>query len=172
MVYKISLQVNNDHHTLNVAPWRTLLDVLRTELALRGTHRGCDTGHCGLCTVLLKRPHTGEPARSVVSCLILAVDADGCELTTVEGLRQGGRLHPVQRAFIKYGALQCGYCTSGMIMSAVSLFEENPNPTAEEARRAIAGNLCRCTGYAKIVEAMIKAGSMPHDGAGRPDTQE
>lgn len=158
MTYSITLRINEDLYTLNVAPWRTLLDVLRYELDLRGTHRGCDTGHCGLCTVLLKRPGDTEPARSVVACLVLAVDANGCELTTVEGLRKNGQLHPIQRAFIKYGALQCGYCTSGMLMSGVALFEENPHPTEAEARRAIAGNLCRCTGYAKIVEALMKAG--------------
>jgi carbon-monoxide dehydrogenase small subunit len=158
MTYSITLRINEDLYTLNVAPWRTLLDVLRYELDLRGTHRGCDTGHCGLCTVLLKRSGGTEPARSVVACLVLAVDANGCEVTTVEGLRKNGQLHPIQRAFIKYGALQCGYCTSGMLMSGVALFEENPHPTEAEARRAIAGNLCRCTGYAKIVEALMKAG--------------
>ena len=158
ITYPITLHVYGDPYRLHVPAQRTLLDVLRRDLDLRGTHRGCDTGHCGLCTVLLAPPGNDEPARTVVSCLILAVDADGCRVTTIEGLRQGGQLHPIQRAFIKYGALQCGYCTSGMIMSAVALFEENPHPSEAEARKAIAGNLCRCTGYAKIIEAIMQAG--------------
>ncbi|MFQ5614724.1 MAG: (2Fe-2S)-binding protein, partial [Anaerolineae bacterium] len=158
--YQITLHVNGDPFTLNVSPRRTLLDVLRWDLDLRGTHRGCDTGDCGLCTVLLAPPGGDGPGRSVVSCLVLAVDADGCSITTVEGLRHpaGDGLHPVQETFVKTGAIQCGYCTSGMIMSAVALLESNPQPTEAEARAAIAGNLCRCTGYTKIVEAIVEAG--------------
>jgi aerobic carbon-monoxide dehydrogenase small subunit len=158
MTYQVTLYVNSDPYTLTISPLRTLLDVLRFDLDLRGTHRGCDTGHCGLCTVLLTPPGEGKTSRTVVSCLTLAVDADGCRITTVEGLRKNGELHPIQKAFIKYGALQCGYCTSGMIMSAVAAFEENPHLAEAEARQAIAGNLCRCTGYAKIIEAILKAG--------------
>lgn len=158
MTHQITLTVNGDTHTLSVSARRSLLDILRYELDLRGPHRGCDSGHCGLCTVLYQPPDSDEPPYTIVSCLTLAVDADGASITTVEGLGENGQLHPVQRAFVTYGAIQCGYCTSGMIMSAVALLQENPHPTEAEARRAIAGNLCRCTGYAKIVEAIVKAG--------------
>ena len=165
MDYSITLQINGDPYQVRVSPRQSLLDVLRFELELRGTHRGCDSGHCGSCTVLLKWPASSDASdeaantlpQAVVSCLVLAVDADSCEVTTIEGLRQNGQLHPIQQSFINYGALQCGYCTSGMIMSAVALYEENPMPTEEEARQAIAGNLCRCTGYVKVVEAIMKA---------------
>lgn len=157
MDYAITLQVNGESYDLSVTARHTLLDVLRFDLDLRGTHRGCDTGHCGICTVLLKRPGWDDSPQPVVACLVLAVDADGGEITTVEGLRQNGLLHPIQQSFIKYGGLQCGYCTSGMIMSAVALYEENPTPNEDEARQAIAGNMCRCTGYAKVIEAIVKA---------------
>lgn len=148
--YPIVLTVNGIRRELEVKANRTLLSVLRQDLEMTGTNEGCSTGDCGACTVLMN----GVP---VTSCLVLAVDADGAEITTIEGLAQDGELHPVQKAFIEKGAVQCGYCTPGMIMSAVALLNENPHPTEVEVRTAIAGNLCRCTGYAKIVEAVLAA---------------
>ena len=148
MKHRISLTVNGDLYELEVEPHRRLLDVLRDELELTGTKEACGEGDCGACTVLMG----GQP---VNSCLVLAVDADGWEITTIEGLAQGGRLHPVQEAFVRHGAVQCGFCTPGMVLSAVALLAENPHPTEKEIRQAISGNLCRCTGYAKIVEAIL-----------------
>jgi carbon-monoxide dehydrogenase small subunit len=144
------MTVNGRPVELSVEPHRTLLDVLRDDLELTGAKKGCDRGDCGACTVLLD----GKP---VTSCMMLAVQADGCRITTVEGLSEGGRLHPVQQAFVDRGAVQCGFCTPGMVLAAVALLEENPNPTEAQVREAIAGNLCRCTGYAKIVEAIMDA---------------
>lgn len=146
--HRIRLTVNGDPYGLEVEARRTLLEVLRHELELTGTHEACGSGDCGACTVLVD-------GRPVNSCLVLAVDADGREITTIEGLARGTELHPVQRAFVEHGAIQCGYCTPGMIMTAVALLGENPHPSEEEVRAAIAGNLCRCTGYAKIVEAVL-----------------
>ena len=131
------------HFTLNV----TMVDFLRKEMHLTGTKRGCEEGECGACTILLD-------GRAVPSCIMLAMEADGHEITTIEGVRKNGVLHPVQQEFMDKWALQCGFCTPGMIMSALSLLNEKPNPTEEEIRHGIAGNLCRCTGYAKIVEAI------------------
>ena len=142
------LMVNGQEHEIAIAPHRTLLDVLREELNLTGTKKSCDMGECGACTVLLE----GEP---VLSCLILAIEAEGKEILTIEGLAQGGDLDPIQRAFIDHGAIQCGYCTPGMILSAKALFDRNPHPTRDEVEDSISGNLCRCTGYAKIVEAIV-----------------
>jgi len=159
----ITITVNGERKDLLAEPLTSLLDILRFKLDLRGAHRGCDTGHCGNCTVLLKRPAVHDSHIPVVSCLVLAVEADGCQILTVESLAQDGRLHPVQQSFIHYGGLQCGYCTSGMLMSAVALYEENPQPTETEARQAISGNLCRCTGYAKIVQAMVQAHAFSGD---------
>jgi len=146
--HHITLTVNGDPYELDIDPRRTLLEVLRDTLELRGTHLGCDSGDCGACTVLMD----GHP---VPSCLVLAVDADGHQVVTVEGLVKEGRLHPVQESMVKHGAIQCGYCTPGIVMSAVALLNENPHPTESEVREAIAGNLCRCTGYVKIVEAVL-----------------
>ncbi|MCL5265716.1 MAG: (2Fe-2S)-binding protein [Chloroflexi bacterium] len=146
----ISLTVNGDLHELAVEPRRTLLEVLRDDLGLTGTKRGCSTGDCGACTVLLD-------GSAVNSCLVLAVDAHGREVLTIEGLAEGSQLHPIQDAFLEHGGLQCGYCTPGMILSAKALLDENPHPTAEEVKVAIAGNLCRCTGYTKIVESILAA---------------
>jgi carbon-monoxide dehydrogenase small subunit len=129
---------------------RTLLEVLRENFGLTGTKRSCSEGECGACTVLLD----GKP---VASCLVLAVEAQGKRIETVEGLAQNGELHPLQQAFIEHGALQCGFCTSGMLMAAKGLLNENRKPSEEEVRRAISGNLCRCTGYNTIVEAIMDA---------------
>jgi carbon-monoxide dehydrogenase small subunit len=146
----IQLRVNGELYEVAVHPHWTLLEVLREELDLTGAKKGCDAGDCGGCTVILD----GKP---VVSCLTLAVEADGRDILTIEGLAQNGQLHPIQNAFVEHGAIQCGFCTPGVIMSAKALLDENPNPTEEEVRRAIAGNLCRCTGYVKIVEAILAA---------------
>jgi len=145
----VCLKVNDEEYELEVGPQELLLDVIRDRLNLTGTKRGCDTGDCGACTIIMD-------GRAVNSCLILAVEADGKEILTIEGLAKNGTLHPLQKAFVEYGAIQCGFCTPGMILSAKALLDENPDPSEEEIRRAIAGNLCRCTGYTKIVQA-IKA---------------
>jgi len=143
--------VNGKHYEVEEEPNRTLLEVLREDFYLTGTKKGCDSGECGACTVLLDD-------KAVCSCLTLAVEAQGKEITTIEGLAaEEGRLHPIQQAFVDHYAVQCGYCTSGMIMSAKALLEENPDPTEDEIRRALQGNLCRCTGYVKIVEAVSAA---------------
>ncbi len=148
--HQIHLEVNGDAYDLLVEPRHTLLKVLRDDLGLTGTKKGCDTGDCGACTVLLN----GKP---INSCLALAVEADGAEITTIEGLAKGDELHPLQEAFIQAGAIQCGYCTPGMILTAKALLDENPAPSEEEVKKAIAGNLCRCTGYIKIFEAIQTA---------------
>jgi carbon-monoxide dehydrogenase small subunit len=149
----IQLMVNGEEYEVAVAPNRTLLEVLRDDLYLTGTKEGCGEGACGTCTVLLD----GKPVRS---CLTLAIEVQGREITTIEGLASMGKLHPVQRAFVEYGAIQCGFCAPGMILTTKALLDENPSPTEQEARQAISGNVCRCTGYAKIVEAMLKAAGM------------
>ena len=139
--------VNGFAHSLELEPRELLVYVLRERLGLTGTVVGCDTSSCGACTVLLD----GE---SVKSCTVLGVQADGCSITTIEGLAGDGDLHPLQESFREHHALQCGYCTSGMILAAVSLLEENPSATREDIRRALEGNLCRCTGYHNIVTAI------------------
>jgi carbon-monoxide dehydrogenase small subunit len=146
---EIDLKVNGRHYTLQIAPWRTLLEVLRENLGLVGTKKSCNEGQCGACTVIMD-------GRAVPSCLVLAIDAQGKEILTIEGLSEGERLHPIQESFLKHGAVQCGFCTAGMVMSAKALLDENPNPTLEEIRRGISGNLCRCTGYQHIIDS-IKA---------------
>jgi len=144
----IRIEVNGDGYEVAVDPWRTLNEVLRTHLRLTGTKLGCGTGDCGACTVLVD-------GRSVASCLTLAVAVDGKSITTVEGLAPSGdTLHPIQDAFVEHGAIQCGFCTPGMEMSAAFLLKSNPAPTEEQIRAALDGNLCRCTGYYKIVEAI------------------
>lgn len=148
MTRLIQLKVNGEMYEVSVKPNETLLDVIRYKLELTGTKKGCDTGQCGSCTVLLD----GKP---VNSCLILALEAHGKEILTIEGLAKNGQLHPLQEAFIQEGAVQCGYCTPGMLLSAKALLDENPTPTEEEVKEAIAGNLCRCTGYVKIVTAIL-----------------
>ena len=153
----ISLKVNGYEHEVAVRPNRTLLEVLREDLRLTGTKEGCDDGACGTCTVLLE----GVPIRS---CLCLAVEAQGKEVTTIEGLAEGDRLHPLQQAFVDYGAIQCGYCSPGMILTAKALLDRNPTPAARDIQLAISGNLCRCTGYNKIVQAIKGAGQSPGGG--------
>jgi carbon-monoxide dehydrogenase small subunit len=147
---KVALTVNGSAAEADVQPRQLLVYFLREQLGLKGTNVGCDTTSCGACTVLLD----GE---SVKSCTVLAVQADGCEVTTIEGLSQGDELHPVQQAFRENHALQCGYCTPGFVMAAVSLLQENPSPSEEEIRRGLEGNLCRCTGYHNIVRAVEAA---------------
>jgi carbon-monoxide dehydrogenase small subunit len=146
----ITLDVNGERHDVVTEPRRTLVDVLRHELRLTGTHVGCEHGICGACTVIL-----GEAA--VRACLMFAVQAQGKNIRTVEGLAAGKELHPLQRAFITHHGLQCGFCTPGMLVRAHRLLQENPNPTEEEIRFGIAGNLCRCTGYQNIVKAIQHA---------------
>jgi aerobic-type carbon monoxide dehydrogenase small subunit (CoxS/CutS family) len=145
----LQITVNNEYHELYVKPKRLLVEVLRDELELTGTKRGCNTGACCVCTVLLN----GVPVKS---CSILAMQTDGTEVTTVEGLAEGGKLSPIQRSFLDHGAYQCGFCTSGMLMSATVLLNENPNPTNRQIKEGIHGNICRCTGYNSIIRA-IKA---------------
>jgi carbon-monoxide dehydrogenase small subunit len=146
---ELNLTVNGKPYQLSVLPWRTLLEVIREDLGLTGTKEGCGLGECGACTVLMD-------GKAVNSCLVLASEAEGKQITTIEGLAQGDKLHPIQQAFVDHGGLQCGFCTPGMIMAAKALLDKNPTPTEEEVKRGIAGNLCRCTGYAKIIES-IKA---------------
>jgi carbon-monoxide dehydrogenase small subunit len=143
----VNARINGEDHELYTDPHRTLLEVVRDSIGLTGTKEGCGTGDCGACTVLLD----GAP---VNSCLVLIPEADGHEVTTIEGLATEGRLHPVQQAFVSESGLQCGICTPGMVLSAVALLRRNPEPTENEIRYAIAGNLCRCTGYDKIVRAI------------------
>ena len=147
----ISLRVNDRQYEVAVDINRTLADLIRYDLGLTGTKKGCETGECGCCTVILD----GKP---VNSCLVLAVQAREREVLTVEGLETENGLHPLQAAFVEKGAIQCGFCTSGMLLSAKSLLEKNQNPSENEIRTAISGNLCRCTGYQKIVEAIQQAG--------------
>jgi aerobic carbon-monoxide dehydrogenase small subunit len=149
---KIAVTVNDVRHEAEVEPRQLLVYFLRNQLGLHGTNVGCDTSSCGACTVLLN----GE---SVKSCTVLAVQADGSDLTTIEGVADGDDLHPVQQAFQDMHALQCGYCTPGMVMAAISLLRENPDPTEDEIRHGLEGNLCRCTGYDHIVRAVQAAGT-------------
>ena len=144
---QVSIVVNGDRHEADVEPRQLLAYFLRDQLGLKGTNIGCDTSSCGACTVLVD----GE---SVKSCTVLAVQADGHEVTTIEGLARDGELHPVQQAFHELHGLQCGYCTPGFVMASVSLLAENPNPTEDEIREGLEGNLCRCTGYHNIVKAV------------------
>ena len=148
--HRISITVNGTVHEAEVESRLLLVHFLRENLRLTGTHIGCDTSHCGACTVHLD----GEPVKS---CTVLAVQADGCKVRTVEGLEQAGKLHPVQEGFTEKHGLQCGYCTPGMMMTSVALLERNTNPSEQEIREAISGNLCRCTGYVNIVKAVQHA---------------
>jgi carbon-monoxide dehydrogenase small subunit len=148
MKQAIELNINGDVHEILVATHHTLLEVLREQLGLMGTKRGCDLGACGACTVLID----GE---AYLSCLMLAVDAAGKQVLTIEGLSEAGDLHPLQSAFVDQGALQCGFCTPGMILTAKAILDEEKHPTEEVIKQKMAGNLCRCTGYKKVVEAIM-----------------
>ena len=149
---EITVTINGTPHTLEVEPRLLLVHLIRENMSLTGTHIGCDTSSCGACTVLLN-------GKSIKACTVLAVQADGKEVTTVEGLATTEGLHPIQEGFKENHALQCGFCTPGMMMRAIELLENNPNPTEEEIRWGIAGNLCRCTGYNNIVKAIEYAGA-------------
>lgn len=148
---QVTVMVNGTQHTKDVEPRRLLVDFIRGDLGLTGTHIGCDTTSCGACTVILDD-------KPVKSCTVLAVQANGSEVRTVEGLRQNGNLHPVQDAFKEHHGLQCGFCTPGMMLVGSALLERNPDPSEEEVRWEISGNICRCTGYQNIVEAIRAAG--------------
>ncbi len=154
----VTLRVNGGSFSRAVAPSMTLLEFLRDEIDLTGTKRGCDRGECGVCTVLLD----GKP---VLSCLLLAAEAEGSDVTTIEGLASGSELHPVQEAFVAHGAMQCGFCTPAMVLNASHLLERNPTPTREEVKECISGTICRCTGYTKIEKA-IHAAADPRSGRG------
>ncbi len=154
MKKEIRLTVNDWEYQLEVPSNKTLLDLLRDDLGLTGAKRGCDSGECGSCTVLLN----GMP---VLACLTLAREVDGASIQTIEGVAQGGELTPLQKAFVTYGAIQCGFCTPGMVLSATALLKNSPTPTIEEIKKGISGNLCRCTGYAKIIEAIHQAAKSP-----------
>ncbi len=155
----VKLNVNGEWHKVIVRPYESLLDVLRSKLGLTGTKKGCNEGDCGACTVIIN-------GRAVNACLVLAVEVEGDNILTVEGLAEGPHLHPLQEAFMKFGGFQCGFCTPGMLMSAKALLDEIPDPTDEEIRKGISGNLCRCTGYVKIIESIREAASTMR-GAGK-----
>ena len=159
MVEKKDLRfmLNGESYALKVFPWRTLLEVLREDLQLTGAKEGCGQGECGSCTVIMN-------GKTVNSCLVLALEADGQEITTVEGLAEGDVLHPIQEAFVEEAGMQCGFCTPGMIMSAKYLLDKNPAPNEEEIREGIAGNFCRCTGYTKIIESIKTASELMKGG--------
>ncbi len=147
----IELSVNGKKYQLKVEPWRTLVEVLRENLGLMGTKKSCNEGECGACTLIMD-------GKAVTSCLVLALDAQGKDIITIEGLSHGETLHPIQESFLKHGGVQCGFCTPGMIMSSKALLDDNPNPTLDETRRAISGNLCRCTGYQHIINSIMAVG--------------
>ncbi|MBW1803972.1 MAG: (2Fe-2S)-binding protein [Deltaproteobacteria bacterium] len=150
MKSKIAIKVNGQKYEIDIDPWRTLLEVLRDHLNLTGTKQSCAEGHCGACTVMAD----GE---AVNACLMLAVEADGKDILTIEGLAREGRLHPIQETYVTRGAVQCGFCTPGMIMATRAFLEENPDPSEGEIKKALAGHLCRCTGYVQIIEAVKAA---------------
>ena len=158
--FQLDLKVNGERKHWTIAPGDLLLDVLRRE-AYFGVKRGCETGECGACTVLVN----GKP---INSCLMFAAQAQGCEVLTIEGVAQGEKLDPLQEAFLEHGAVQCGYCTPGMILSAKALLAERPDPTEAEVREALAGNFCRCTGYLKPVEAVLAAAKVYREQAAKP----
>lgn len=154
MKMPLQLRVNSEDYEVYVEPWKTLLEVLRDELELTGTKAGCLAGECGTCTVIVD-------GKAVKSCLMLAPQVAGREIMTVEGLAQGGKLHPLQQAFIDHFAFQCGFCTPGMLMASKALLDETPHPTADEVKEGLYGNFCRCTGYVKILEAVLAVGAKP-----------
>ncbi len=154
----IELKINGDNHEVLVSPNNTLLEVLRDKLGLMGTKQGCDLGACGACTVLIN----GE---AYLSCIMLAMDAVGKEIITIEGLEEGGALHPLQTAFVEKGGLQCGFCTPGMILTAKTILDEEEHPTEDTIKKKMSGNLCRCTGYKKIIEAVMSVDEQTGEGA-------
>ena len=143
----IKIKINNKEYKLDIDPDLLLVDLIRDKIGLTGTKKGCEIGECGACTVIMN-------GKTVNSCLVLAAQADGAKITTIEGVVNNGDLHPVQQTFLEHDAVHCGFCTPGMVLSAINLLDHNPNPTEFEIREAIAGNLCRCTGYQQIVEAI------------------
>ena len=145
----ITLTVNDTAYEVAITPWQTLLDVLRDELGLIGTKKGCDVGTCGVCTVIME-------GKAVLSCLLLAIECEGHNITTIEGISSPDALHPIQTSFIENGAIQCGFCTPGIIMTSKALLDENPQPTDDQIKEALAGTFCRCTGHIKIMEAVKK----------------
>jgi carbon-monoxide dehydrogenase small subunit len=154
----VHFTVNGEPREVAIEPHQLLIEVIREDFGLTGTKHSCGAGNCGACTVLVD----GLP---ILACLTLAMAVQDKELTTIEGLARGGELHPLQQAFIDHGAIQCGYCTPGMILSAKALLDRNPQPTEEEVRQALSGNICRCTGYVKIVEAVLAAAETMRQGA-------
>ncbi len=150
MKHLLRMRVNGEDHEVYAEPWQVLRDILRDELGLTGVKEGCTTGNCGACTVLID-------GKAVKSCLVLASQAEGKDILTIEGLIKNGELHPLQQAFIDHFAVQCGFCTPGMIMAAKALLDENQDATEEDIKHGLHGNLCRCTGYVKIVEAVLAA---------------
>lgn len=154
----IKVKINGKSHEVSVPPSRTLVELIREDLKLTGTKEGCGQGECGSCTVIMG-------GKTVNSCLVLAMEADGQEILTVEGLADGDTLHPVQEAFVEHAGMQCGFCTPGMIMSGKALLDRNPNPSEEDIREGIAGNFCRCTGYTKIIESIAAAAKAMKGGA-------
>ena len=156
---KVRFEVNGQSVQLDVEPHWTLLDVLRKKLNLTGTKRGCEMGDCCACTVILN-------GRVCNACLVLAAELEGSSVQTIEGVAQNDKLHPVQQAFVDHGAIQCGFCTPGMVMSTVALLDRDPNPSEDEVRLRLAGNICRCTGYTKIIEAVMAAAKVIYAGDG------
>ena len=152
----IKLTVNDTAYEVAITPWQTLLDVLRDELGLIGTKKGCDVGTCGVCTVIME-------GKAVLSCLLLAIECEGHNITTIEGISSPDSLHPIQTSFIENGAIQCGFCTPGIIMTSKALLDENPHPNDDQIKEALAGTFCRCTGHIKIMEAVKKV-SQPVNG--------
>ena len=153
----LSLNVNGNDYEVAINPWQTLLDVLRDELGLIGTKRGCGIGTCGLCTIIMD-------GKAILSCLTLAIECEGHTITTIEGISTAESLHPVQQSFIDNGAVQCGYCTPGIVMTAKALLDENPRPDDDEIKDALSGTFCRCTGHIKIMEAVKKVSQTEDEG--------
>ena len=158
--YKLRLNINDIDYTLEAGARETLLDIIRDQLNLTGTKKGCDSGACGSCTVLMD-------GMAVKSCLVLALQADGRKILTIEGMAQDGVLHPLQNAFIEKWAIQCGYCTPGMILTSKALLDENPKPSEDDIRMYLTGNICRCTGYQKIIDAVASVGQLQGERHGK-----
>lgn len=148
----VKLRINGDDHEVAVKSWDTLLEVLREEIGLTGTKNSCGLGNCGACTVIID-------GQAVLACLTLTVEAEGKEILTIEGISDGNSLHPIQKAFIEHGAIQCGHCTPGMVMATMALLDKTPKPTEEEIRKGLSGNFCRCTGYVKVIDAVSSLSS-------------